>query len=520
MFKSFAARLSIVFFLSSALVLVGLFTVFYFKAAKLRDDAFKRYLENLTQVSASLIPGEEVQSIPLVAGCDKIVDGLDLIRKLQSIRAVDKDVFDAYIMVADSDPGYVRFVTNADRARTPVGCGERYDIRTIPEVREGFKRPYSDMLPETDRWGTWVSAYAPIQTRDGKTVAVLGMDIAQQTVLEIRREFFSLFLISIAACLAFSLMAGLLSSFWLTKPIRRVISGMEIVSGGNIHHTLEHFKETEFDRMSGIFNEMTGSLKQMMMELEENVRENESVRRELEIATEIQASIFPAHPPDVEGLEIEARSVPAMEVGGDYYDFFGDPSGNRAGFVIADASGKGLPGTLYMTRSRSVFRVIASQGGGPGAILSRSNSYIAADASSGKGMFITVLCMLYDIPTKQMTCANAGHYPPLWYQSREKAFTEPDVSGIPVGILPGQEYPEKSMKLSAGDLLALYTDGVIEARAENGGMFGVERLKELIAENSALGAHDLFLKIEAGVKAFIGQAPPFDDMTLMVIRVK
>jgi len=238
MFKSFAARLSIVFFLSSAFVLVGIFTFFYFKATKLRDDAFKEYLENLTQVSANLIPGEDIQSIPLSAGCEKLPDTLALIKKLQSIRAVDSDIFDTYIMVTDPDPNYVRFVTNADRNRTPVGCGERYDIRNDPEIRIGFQKSYADLKAKTDRWGIWVSAFAPVKTRSGETVGIIGMDIAQKTVLEIRQEFFSLFVISIGGCLGFSLVVGLLSSLWLTSPIRRVVKGMETVGGGDLEHKL------------------------------------------------------------------------------------------------------------------------------------------------------------------------------------------------------------------------------------------------------------------------------------------
>ncbi|MDD5225906.1 MAG: SpoIIE family protein phosphatase [Candidatus Omnitrophica bacterium] len=520
MFKSFAARLSIVFFLSSALVLVGIFSFFYFKATKLRDDAFKQYLENFTQVSANLIPGEDIQTVPLQDGCEKMPDTLALIKKLQSIRAVDSDIFDTYIMVKDPDPGYVRFVTNADRERTPVGCGERYDVRDEPGIRIGFQKSYADLRGNTDRWGTWVSAFAPLKTRSGETVGIIGVDIAQQTVIQIRQEFFNRFLISIAACLVFSLVVGLLSSIWLTRPIRRVVKGMEKVGGGDLEHKLERFVETEFDRISDIFNKMTGSLKRMMLELAATVREHERVRRELEIATEIQKSIFPEHPPEVEGLEIEAKSVPAKEVGGDYYDFFPVFSGEHMGFIIADASGKGLPGTLYMTRSRSVFRVVSSEEAHPGEILSRSNSYIAADASSGKGMFITVLFLLYDKTKKQMTCANAGHYPPLWFKAKEKVFAEITVSGIPVGILPGQSYAEETIQLASQDLLVMYTDGVTEAKAAHGEMFGVERLKRLVAENSSLSAHDLFAKIEAGIKAFIGEAPPFDDLTLMVIRVR
>jgi sigma-B regulation protein RsbU (phosphoserine phosphatase) len=173
-----------------------------------------------------------------------------------------------------------------------------------------------------------------------------------------------------------------------------------------------------------------------------------------------------------------------------------------------------------MTRSRSVFRVVSSEVARPGETLSRANSYIAADASSGKGMFITVLYLLYDIKKKQMTCANAGHYPPLWFKAKERVFVETIANGVPVGILPGQTYSEETIQLASQDLLVMYTDGVTEARAVHGEMFGIERLKQLVEQNSSLGAHDLFLKIQAGIKDFIGQAPPFDDLTLMVVRVK
>lgn len=520
MFKSFASRLSIVFFLSSTLVLVGIFSFFYFKVTKLRDDAFTQYLENLTKVSANLITGEDIQAVSLQPGCEKSPETLALIKKLRSVRAVDRDIFDTYIMVRDPDPNYVRFVTNADRERTPVGCGERYDVREDPTVRMGFQRSVANLKGQTDKWGTWVSAFAPVRNRSEEIVGVIGLDIAQQTVIQIRREFSSLFLISIGACLGLSWVIGFLSSMWLTRPIRRVVQGMETVGSGDLEHKLGHFSETEFNRMSGIFNNMTGSLKSMMLELAATVRENERVRRELEIATEIQSSIFPEHPPEVEGLEVEARSVPAKEVGGDYYDFFSFPSRGQTGFIVADASGKGLPGTLYMTRSRSVFKVISSEEARAGETLNRSNHYIAADAALGNGMFITVLYMLYDGQKKQMTCANAGHYAPLWFKAEGRTFSEIAVSGVPLGILPGQIYPEVTLQLASRDILVMYTDGVIEAKAEDGSMFGIERLRRLIEQNNSLGAHDLFMKIQAGIQAFIGKAPPFDDMTLVVIKVK
>jgi len=519
MFKSFAARLSIVFFSLSALILAILFTFFYFRATQLRDRSFEKYIGNLTELSALMISGEEVQAVPLSDGCENLPQTKALIQKLQAFRSVDPDFFDAYLMVRDPDPGFLRFVTNADREKTPVGCGERYTIKDDPEIVKGFQEPYVSLTVYTDKWGSWVSAYAPVKTKDGKVVALLGMDIAQTTYEQIQSSFLERFIVAIVVCLVFSLGLGLLSSIWLTKPIRQVVKSMEIVANGDLDHKLSRFSQTEFDRIAGIFNKMTGSLKRMMYELEINVRLNARVKRELEIATEIQQAIFPDFPPKVEGLEIEAKSVPAEEVGGDYFDFLPVGDKGKIGFMIADAAGKGLPGTLYMTRSRSIFQVISSQQEEPGKTLSRSNDYIAADASSRKGMFITALYVLYDNKKKQMTYSNAGHYHPLWFKGAEKAFGRLTSGGVPVGIASEQEYPQETIQLSSSDLVIMYTDGLIEAKKTNGEMFGIDRLKRVVEQNSSLSAHDLFGKIETAVQEFIEKAPAFDDMTLIVIRV-
>lgn len=518
MFKSFAARLSLVFFLLSATVLAVLFTFFYFRATQVRDKAFEKYIGNLTELSARMISGEEVRAVPLTGGCEKLPQTEALIQKLHALLSIDPNFSDVYLMVRDPDPAFLRFVANADR-KTPIECGERYSIKEDPEIVRGFQAPYVSLTVYKDKWGSWVSAYAPVKTASGEVAALLGMDIAYETVQQIRSSFLERFIVAIAVCLVFSLGLGLLSSIWLTKPIRRVVKSMEIVANGDLDHKLEHFSQTEFDRIAGIFNKMTGSLKRMMYELEISVRLNARVKRELEIATEIQQAIFPAFPPKVEGLEIEAKSVPAEEVGGDYFDFLPVGAKGKMGFMIADAAGKGLPGTLYMTRSRSIFQVISSQQKEPGETLSRSNDYISADASSRKGMFITALYVLYDHQKKQMTYSNAGHYHPLWFKNAEKIFGTLTSGGVPVGIASEQEYPQETIQLSSNDLVVMYTDGVIEAKKTTGEMFGIERLKRIVEQHSALSAHDLFEKIQTAIREFIEKAPAFDDMTLIVIRV-
>jgi methyl-accepting chemotaxis protein len=200
MFKSFAARLSIVFFSLSALVLVVLFTFFYFRATQIRDQAFERYIGNLTELSARMIPGEEVQAVPLTEGCEKLPQTQALIQKLRAFQSIDPNFFDVYLMVRDDDPNFLRFVTNADRERTPVGCGERYPVKDDPEILKGFQAPFVSLSAFTDKWGTWVGAYAPVKTASGEVVALLGMDLPRETLKHIQASFLERFIVAIVVC--------------------------------------------------------------------------------------------------------------------------------------------------------------------------------------------------------------------------------------------------------------------------------------------------------------------------------
>jgi phosphoserine phosphatase RsbU/P len=264
---------------------------------------------------------------------------------------------------------------------------------------------------------------------------------------------------------------------------------------------------------------MTVSLKAIMRQLAKSVKEKERFNRELELAADIQKQALPHIPAAQKEVDIAADSIPAKEVGGDYFDFLLNDPG-RIGFVIADAAGKGFPGSLYMTNSRSVFRVLSAQEPVPSNVLRQTNDFISAEGASTEGMFITFLYAVFDKTTKQFTYANAGHYPPLIYCPQEKKFRSSGVGGIPLGVYSHQEFPQETVQLQSDDVVVMYTDGVIEASNKEGKMFGLPRLATLIEDHAYETAKGLLECVESSVTDFMGSEPFFDDMTLVVVKIR
>lgn len=251
------------------------------------------------------------------------------------------------------------------------------------------------------------------------------------------------------------------------------------------------------------------------------VREMERKNTELAIAAGIQQSFLPDTITQIEGYEIAARSVMAKEVGGDFFDIIPlevVPLGTgRLGIMIADVSGKGIPAALFMALSRIVVRVNATwYRQQPAAAIRDSNTIIANDSKSG--MFVTLWYGLLDAEARQLTYVNAGHNPPILFRAADRSLSELPATGIAMGVLNDASYGQESIAMAPGDVLVLYTDGITEAEDENLGMFGTGRLQQVITDSSALPADAICTAILDAVKAFTGDHPQSDDITLMVIR--
>jgi len=244
--------------------------------------------------------------------------------------------------------------------------------------------------------------------------------------------------------------------------------------------------------------------------------ELERKRQELKIAHEIQQSFLPDAIPLLRGFELAALNLPAKEVGGDFYDFI-PLSKDKLGLTIADVSGKGVPAALFMALSRTVVRANARNNPSVVEVITDANSMITADSKSG--MFVTLFYAILDLKERTLTYVNAGHNPPVLFEEKSGDLIMLRARGIALGAMEEIELEERTLELASGDVVVFYTDGATEAVDSHEQQFGEERLVRLIKESHGLSASELMERLKAAVVAFCGEAPQFDDITLMVLKV-
>jgi len=240
----------------------------------------------------------------------------------------------------------------------------------------------------------------------------------------------------------------------------------------------------------------------------------ERSKSELRIASDIQRSFLPERIPPVSGFDLAATFIPAMEVGGDFYDFI--PGDGKLGMVIADVSGKSVPAALFMALSRTIVRVNATHHEKGTDVLEDANNMIAAD--SRLGMFVTLFYGVLDPNSRSLTYANAGHPPPLLMRGGSEGFEELDVTGIALGAFAGAKYEERRVDLASGDVLVLYTDGVNEAENGNRQQYGIERFCCIVRESCHLCAQEILDKILEDISQFCEGQAQYDDITMVVVK--
>lgn len=243
------------------------------------------------------------------------------------------------------------------------------------------------------------------------------------------------------------------------------------------------------------------------------------MEEELAIARDLQMSMLPAECPVVEGFELAASSMPAMEVGGDFYDFFEIGPG-KLGLVIGDVTGKGVSGALVMSSSRSIFRMLSEEQSSAGEIMVRANRRIKKDIKSG--MFVALLYAVLQAHERTLVLCSAGQTQPIYTSPRtgETRLVETEGDTFPLGIVATADYLDTRIRLEAGDKIVFYTDGIVEAMDDRGEMFGFERLLELVRQAGDLPAGDMLKAILAGVGAFAGNAAQHDDLTVIILGAK
>ncbi|MDD1702184.1 MAG: SpoIIE family protein phosphatase, partial [Methanoregula sp.] len=260
--------------------------------------------------------------------------------------------------------------------------------------------------------------------------------------------------------LAIVLFVALILSRIITRPVLSLKEGAAAIGEGNLDYRVTIQSGDEFEDLGRSFNSMAEDLKSNIENLKKTTAEKERYTRELEIAKSIQTSFLPEKNPEIPGFEISAVMIPAMEVGGDFYDFI-PVSADRWAIIIADVSGKGMSAALFMALSRTLLRAGLEGSADPAAALKTANCLITRDAQSS--MFVTAFTAILDPRERTLSCINAGHNPPLMVRGMTGEAVFLQERGIALGVLPDLDSTEEHVELNTGDLVVMYTDGVTEA---------------------------------------------------------
>ncbi len=314
--------------------------------------------------------------------------------------------------------------------------------------------------------------------------------------------------------------AGLFLLIYIVmNPFRRLSEWVKMLGQPGVAEEMDIDATTEVGEIAQAFSDITQKLRESQV----NLAEQERLQKEMQVAQEIQQTLLPNEFPEIEGYEIASYYAAAKEVGGDYYDFV-EVDKDTLGIVVADVSGKGVPGSLVMTMIRTALRTEARGLKDAAEVLSRVNDFVVNDMK--KGMFVTLFYVIIDSKRRRLNFASAGHNPMILYRASTNKTYYLNPRGFPIGIsLPEKDLFKNSIQsdslaLAEGDILIMYTDGVTEAMNRKRHLFGEERFLNVIRSHGRLRAKGFAEELQKELLSFTEGNPQNDDITLVAISEK
>ena len=283
------------------------------------------------------------------------------------------------------------------------------------------------------------------------------------------------------------------------------------ITKGDLNVTVDVRSSKEFSSLSDDINSTVSTLKRYIAEAAARID------KELEYAKQIQLSALPTNFPDNEDFNIYAQMIAAKEVGGDFYDFY-KLNDTTVAFLAADVSGKGIPAAMFMMTAKTIIKDLAESGMAVNDIFTRANEKLCENNESG--MFVTAWMGILDLTTGNMQFANAGHNPPLLKRADGSFEYLKTRAGFVLAGMEGVRYRVSELSLNPGDRLFLYTDGVPEATNTENKLYGEDRLLNFMNQCASMEATKLLPALKANIDEFVGEAPQFDDITMLMFDYK
>ena len=293
--------------------------------------------------------------------------------------------------------------------------------------------------------------------------------------------------------------------------LKKINDTLGRITDGDLNVTVDVRSNEEFSSLSDDINSTVSTLKKYIAEAAARID------RELEYAKQIQLSALPTNFPKDDDYKIYAKMIAAKEVGGDFYDFYA-LNKNTVAFLVADVSGKGIPAAMFMMTAKTIIKDLAERGMAVNDIFTKANEKLCENNESG--MFVTAWMGILDTDTGKVQFANAGHNPPLLRRANGEFEYLKTRAGFVLAGMEGISYRAGEITLCPGDRIFLYTDGVSEATNTDNVLYGEDRLLEFANNNATLEGKKFLPALKANIDEFVGEAPQFDDITMMIFDYK
>ena len=551
-------KLILILLLFFSVIILLLLGGSYFVHSRRVDTLQQERVERLSVTTSRMMDGDYLQKL-----CQSISTEEYQALRERAVKENDPSLLEEYLKEQDLYEDYVRYTDLLSILQESSKVEYLYvqdigeeDAMYLLDPSEsilflGFREPNSEGLenikdnvrvPATvtrSEYGWLCTCTEPVIASDGTSCAVVGADLNMNDIMNERNRFA---LIMLLQSLAVLVLAALTGSYYMRKivsdplgALARDASAFGSDSGSDPDGldimddlaTLESQVVAVPARRQDEIRDLYEDIRKMQLgiisfidNLTRVTEEKERLGTELNIANQIQASLlpntFPAFP-ERDEFDIYAMMKPAKSVAGDFYDFFLIDD-NHLGIVMADVSGKGIPASLFMMMSKIIINNMAQLNLTPHEVLELSNDRICSNNDAN--MFVTVWFGILTISTGHIIASNAGHeYPAL--QNEDGVYElYHDRHGFVLGGMPGVHYRDYEFDLKKGQTLFLYTDGVPEATTEDNVQFGPDRMIAALNRRQDASPKELVHSMLEEISLFDGDAPQFDDITMLAIRYK
>ncbi|MHC4326003.1 MAG: SpoIIE family protein phosphatase [Planctomycetota bacterium] len=422
----------------------------------------------------------------------------------------DSDVDESRVICRTS------FLQSQDDPREPIRLVEICDPNNVETMLEDSRRGNAGYIrqPYDGVDSLWVYG----SSRQGSSLPILVVpyqrivEQAQNTQQLLFRD--NIRAIQVATALIFTaivaaVVLAVMRARKLTIPITHLADAAGKLSRGDFDVTVDIATNDELQQLGDVFNQVGPGMK-----------ERQKIKQSLELAREIQQNFLPAEDLELDNFQVAGLCRYCDETGGDYYDLFDlrAVAPGRVGLVLGDVSGHGIPAAMLMISSGSILRNNAPRhGDNLSAAITELNSHLVVNSEPGK--FMTLFYGLLDDKSRTLSWASAGHDPAIWCHTESGKFTELENTGMPLGVMEDAQFGQADpVKLCAGDVVVIGTDGIWEAQNISGQMYGKKRLTDLIILHKDKSARQIASLVVESVLEFCSDTPPADDVTLLIIK--